>query len=164
MTERVFTQTFGVVAGILERDGKILLMREAGKSQGVDQGKWNHPAGWIDVGEDPIDAVKREVKEETGFSFTPKNILGVYSLVRKDLEKERGSSPHPIKLVFTGEIPENPEGELESDSSETRWFTPEEIYEMDSDTLRDLDIKTVVKDYFEGKNFPLELIKHTVSL
>ena len=79
---RVFTQTFGVVGGLLERDGKILLVREA-QRKGPDSGKWNHPAGWIDVGENPVEAVKREVLEESGFSFTPKHLLGIYSLDKK---------------------------------------------------------------------------------
>jgi len=41
--ERVFTQTFGVVGGIIEKNSKILLVREA--KAGEDTGKWNHPAG-----------------------------------------------------------------------------------------------------------------------
>ena len=68
MAERVFTQVFGVVGAIIEKEGKILLVKEAGTH---DKGKWNQPAGWIDVGEDPIEMVKRELKEETGLDFNP---------------------------------------------------------------------------------------------
>jgi 8-oxo-dGTP pyrophosphatase MutT (NUDIX family) len=81
------------------RDGKILLVREA-QRKGPDNGKWNHPAGWIDVGENPIEAVKREVLEESGFTFTPKYLLGIYSLVRKDIEKELGATPHAYQGYF----------------------------------------------------------------
>src|SRR4030043_154693 len=95
---RVYTQTFGVVGAILERNGKILLVKEA---QGRGKGKWSQPAGWIDVGENPIDAVKRGVEEE--------------------------------------------------------------IEKMDTATLRDLDIKKIVKDYLTGKRYPLEIITHTIS-
>src|SRR3989344_7747445 len=98
---RVFTQTFGVVGAILEKDGKILLIREA--DPGPDQNKWSHPAGWIDVGENPIDAVKREAKEESGYDFEPTALLGIYSLVRKDVIRE-GYTPHAIKLLFLGNI------------------------------------------------------------
>lgn len=160
---RVFTQTFGVVGAILERNGKILLVREAWK-KGPDHGKWNHPAGWIDVGEDPIDAVRREVLEESGFVFAPKHLLGVYSLVRNDIEKEMGGTPHGIKLIFIGDISENIVGELHDDVSETKWFAPDEIYAMDSVTLRDADIKQMVKDYFAGKKFPLDAVMHTIAV
>lgn len=159
---RVFTQTFGVVGGILERDGKILLVRESQK-KGPDNGKWNHPAGWIEVGEDPVEAVKREVVEESGFSFTPKYVLGIYSLVRKDLEKEIGVMHHPIKIIYIGDISETQNQNLEDDVTEAKWFSPEEIYAMDRKTLRDLDIKQMVRDYFAGKKFPLEILTHTVA-
>ncbi len=159
---RVFTQTFGVVGGILEREGKILLVREA-QRKGPDQGKWNHPAGWIDVGESPIEAVQREILEESGFTFTPKYLLGVYSLARKDIEDEIGATPHAIKIIFIGTISETSNEKIEDDVTEIRWFSPDEIYGMDNVTLRDLDIKQMVKDYFGGKRFPLECISHTVA-
>jgi len=155
--KRIFTQTFGVVGAIIEKEGKILLVKEAKKKR--DTGKWNHPAGWIELGEDPIEGVKREVKEETGLDFTPTHILGIYSLVRKDLKPIH----HPIKIIFIGDISDEETKELSDDVSEKKWFTPEEIENMDSNTLRDLDIKQMVKDYFEGKRYPLELLTHTIG-
>lgn len=160
--KRVFTQTFGVVGGLIERDGKILLVREA-QRKGPDNNKWNHPAGWIDVGESPIEAVKREVLEESGFTFTPKYLLGIYSLVRKDIEKELGATPHAIKIIFAGDISEASSKTLEDDVSEVRWFYADEIYVMDQATLRDLDIKRMIKDYFSGKKFSLDSVAHTIA-
>src|SRR4030042_152444 len=149
---RVYTQTFGVVGAILERNGKILLVKEA---QGRGKGKWSQPAGWIDVGENPIDAVKREVEEETGFLFTPTEVLGIYSLYKKEFLREGGDS-HGIKIIFTGNISQNQEKALAEDITEIGWFLPEEIEKMDTATLRDLDIKKIVKDYLTGKRYPLE--------
>ncbi|TSC57266.1 MAG: NUDIX hydrolase [Parcubacteria group bacterium Greene0416_79] len=160
---RVFSQVFGVVAGLLEKDGKILLVREAQRN-GPDDGKWNHPAGWIDVGEDPSEAVQREVLEESGHIFTPRYLLGIYSLVRKDIEKELGATPHAIKIIFIGDISRTQQRKLEDDVTEAKWFTQNEIYAMDHATLRDLDIKQMVKDYFAGKRFPLDYIVHTVVI
>ena len=159
--KRVFSQTFGVVGGILEKDGKFLLVRESQRGL-PDDGKWNQPAGWIDVGEDPVAAGKREVEEETGFEFTPTGVLGVYSLVRKDVEKELDGLPHAIKIIFIGEFSER-NNTLQDDITDTKWFTPEEIYAMDNSTLRDLDIKQMVRDYLAGKNYPLGIIIHTVA-
>ncbi|MBX4187449.1 MAG: NUDIX domain-containing protein [Candidatus Doudnabacteria bacterium] len=156
MTQRVYTQTFGVVGAILEKDGKFLLIKEA--HAGIDTGKWNQPAGWIEVGENPLDSVAREVKEETGYDFVPTKILGIYSLFRKRPDGER----HALKIIFTGKIGEA-QTSLAEDSSETKWFTPEEIYAMQPDVLRDLDIKQEVKDYLAGKGYPLGLLTHTSS-
>ena len=153
---RVFTQTYGVVGAIIEKDGKILLVKE---SKELAKGKWSHPAGWIEVGENPIDAVKREVKEETGFNFKPENLLGIYSLIKNELDVTH----HPLKIIYTGIASDKEMTQLAEDVSETNWFTPEEIEKMDSKKLRDLDIKQMVKDYFAGKKYPLKLLTHTIS-
>lgn len=160
MSKRIFTQTFGVAGAIIEKDGKVLLVREGNDK--ADAGLWNQPAGWIDVGEDPVEAAKREVKEETGLDFEPTGLIGIYSLYRKDLQEKIGATPHAIKLVFRG----NWSGEAKHDGSEImelRWFPPEEIEKMGMDELRDLDIKKEVADYFAGKSYSLEIIRHTVS-
>jgi len=155
-----YSQTFGVVGAIIERDGKILLVKETKK---IARGLWNHPAGWIDVGENPFESVKREVKEETGYDFEPEYIIGVFSLYKKYLKEKFDITPHPIKIIFSGKISENSTGELADDVSEMKWFSPEEIYRMDKDTLRDIDIKQMLKDYFAGKRYPLELLTHIIS-
>jgi|GEM_PF-416754 len=159
--QRVFTQTFGVVGAIIEKEGRVLLVRE-NQPGNPDDKKWNHPAGWIDAGENPIDGVKREVKEETGFEFEPTRLIGVYSLVRKDLACFWGAAPHPIKIIFSGKIGNYSEDNLLGDTSEAKWFLPEEIYGMDQAVLREADIKRIVRDYFSGKSYPLDIVTHTV--
>jgi len=155
MTQRIFTQTFGVVGAIIEKDGKILLVKE---NKNTAKGKWSHPAGWIDIEENAIDAVKREVKEETGFDFEPKNVLGIYVLVKQEMDDLH----HAIKIIFTGEISENQQEFMQDEISEVKWFTPEEIYDMGKE-LRDFDIKQMVKGYFSGKKYPLNIITHTIQ-
>ena len=62
-----FTPKFEIVSLFLEYNGKILLLhRHAHKSQG---GKWGVPAGKVETGETLEDALKREVFEETGYTF-----------------------------------------------------------------------------------------------
>ena len=162
--KRVFSQTFGVVGAIIEKEGKILLVRECSKQKIPDAGKWNQPAGWIDVGEDPTKAVKREVLEETGYSFEPTGILGIYSLIREDLTKDLGATPHALKIIFTGEITRFNSAQRNTDEiDEIQWFTPEEIYAMDIESLRDLDIKNEVSDYFANTKYPLTLLHHFIQ-
>ena len=47
-----------VAGGIIEKDGKYLLVQE---NQKICRGKWNIPAGGVDPNENVIDAAKREV-------------------------------------------------------------------------------------------------------
>ena len=165
MAKRYFTQTFGVVGALIKKNGKFLLVQEAGT---MDAGKWNQPAGWIDIGENPIKAVKREVREETGYDFKPTHLLGIYSLARKDLKLKlkglkRTGFPHAIKLIFIGKTNRKPLKKITSEIKNIRWFTDKEIFNMPKNKLRDLDIKKLVKDYQKGEKYPLTAINHTVA-
>lgn len=162
MAKRVCTQTFATVGALIEEGGQILMVKEV--KLGFDNGKWNVPEGWLEVGENPLDAVKREVKEETGYAFEPTAILGIYSIVREDMRGVVDAGlPHAIKITFLGNIDESNVSDLHDDVSETKWFSPEEIEEMGQNTLRNSDIKKIVKDYFSGRRYPLELLSHTVQ-
>ena len=122
-------------------------------------GHWDFPKGHVEESETEEQTLRREVKEETGFDFTPENILGVYSLTGL----EGGIVLHAVKIIFLGDISKEQGKFFENEISETKWFSPEEIEAMDGKTLRDLDIKIMVKDYFAGKKYPLELLTHTID-
>ncbi|WP_322012602.1 NUDIX domain-containing protein [Paraburkholderia sp. J12] len=61
-----------VGAVIHDREGKLLLQE---KSSGE---AWSLPAGGIELGESPQEAMVREVMEETGYAVCIHGILGVY--------------------------------------------------------------------------------------
>lgn len=51
-----------VTAALIEKDGRILLaLRKAGKHMGR---RWEFPGGKVDPGEDPKEALRRELEEE----------------------------------------------------------------------------------------------------
>lgn len=55
-----------VVAVIRNEKGEVLLARRNSPEMPKAHNKWEFVGGGIDFGEDPIDALKREVKEEAG--------------------------------------------------------------------------------------------------
>lgn len=62
------------VTGIVIKDGKVLLARH---TYGSGKGMLIVPGGYVEYGESPQDAVKREFLEETGIMVEPKEIIGV---------------------------------------------------------------------------------------
>ncbi len=63
----------GAFAVILDRRGKVLLCHRR------DYDLWNLPGGGVESGENPWDAVIREVKEETGLNVTIERLQGIYN-------------------------------------------------------------------------------------
>lgn len=162
MTERHYSQVFAVVAAIIEKEGKYLLVKESGAKR-VYHDQWNHPAGWLDVGEDPLQGVVREVEEETGFAFTPTGVIGIYSLYCSHLSSQAitqlGGTPHAIKILYAGTVDETTHKELAGDTSEARWFTKEEINKLSN--LRDPDILRIIEDFERRQLLPIDIIVHT---
>lgn len=62
------------VTGVVIRDGKVLLARH---TYGGGKGLLIIPGGYVNHGETPQEALKREYLEETGVCIEPKEIIGV---------------------------------------------------------------------------------------
>ncbi len=84
------TVKVGVAAAVLDRAGRLLLVRRR------DNGLWAMPGGWADVGDTPAAMTAREVLEETGLTVSVDRILGIY-----DSRTRAFRHPHHIyHLVF----------------------------------------------------------------
>jgi len=70
--------TIGAFAIILNQQGHVLLVHR------TDFDVWNLPGGKMEEGETPVDAVIREVKEETGYDVCIDRLSGVYTNNRKN--------------------------------------------------------------------------------
>jgi 8-oxo-dGTP pyrophosphatase MutT (NUDIX family) len=75
--ERSAARALGVRASvsavISDRRGRLLLQQRS------DGGQWGLPGGSIEIGESVVEAVVREVLEETGLTVTPRRVVGIYS-------------------------------------------------------------------------------------
>ena len=81
------------------RDGAVLLTRF------TRSGRWTLPGGGVDHGEDPRDAVVREVLEETGLAFAVGDLLDVRSRRWEHTDPDGVLvDVHGVQLLFSGEI------------------------------------------------------------
>ena len=86
------------------RDGHLLLSRLAPRLTPTEL--WTLPGGGIDHGEDPRDAVVREVHEETGLDVRVGESAHVFSLHLPDTRRDgRPVDAHSIRLVYEGWVP-----------------------------------------------------------
>ena len=138
-----------VVAAIVERDGKFLLVEEQADGRLV----LNQPAGHLDEGESLMDAVVRETLEETAWHFVPESLLGIYRW------------PHPskgatyLRFAFIGRVTRHePERGLDRDIVRTLWLTPEEI-RSERARHRSPQVERCLNDYLAGSRYPLELLR-----
>jgi len=148
--EKIYTQPFVVVGCLIEKDGKFLLVQEGS----VERGKWNQPAGWLDLKENIIEGAKREAIEETGLDLEITGFLGVYSSF-KILDNKTINS---VKLIFAAKPLSDKLNYPKDEIMDAQWFSLDETKQM-KDKLRSQQIITVIENYLAGKIYPLEIIK-----
>lgn len=83
--------------GVCVRDGQVLLARLAATDLG-EPSVWTVPGGGLDHGEDPVDAVVREVEEETGYRVRVERLLGIRS--HRDNPSAAGDDYHRLGIVY----------------------------------------------------------------
>lgn len=69
----------------IRNNDKYLMLHRILKQQDVNAGKWIGVGGHVEDGESPDECMKREVKEETGFTLTDWRFHGVVTFVQDDL-------------------------------------------------------------------------------
>jgi ADP-ribose pyrophosphatase YjhB (NUDIX family) len=84
-----------VSAVIFDRRRRLLLQQRS------DGGQWGLPGGSVEIGESVRDAVRREVKEETGLIVSVRRLVGVYSEpARQVVRYPDGNVWHYINVCF----------------------------------------------------------------
>ena len=119
-----------VIAGIVERDGRILIARR--KKDDPLKNKWEFPGGKLESHESPEECLKRELMEELGIEIEVGDFFCSssyrYRHVTVELSFYRVAS-------FTGEI-------MLNDHQEIKWVSPAE---MDSFDFPEADVPVIRK-------------------
>jgi ADP-ribose pyrophosphatase YjhB (NUDIX family) len=108
--------------GAIVVDGDRVLLVERGREP--LKGKWSLPGGAVEVGEHLKDAIRREVREETGLEVEPVELVEVFERI---MPGENGRTEYHYVLMdyrcrVTG-------GELKagSDAGKVRWVRRAEL-------------------------------------
>ncbi|TVR79262.1 MAG: NUDIX domain-containing protein [Rhodospirillales bacterium] len=99
-----------------DRNADVLLIRRANPPR---QGEWSLPGGLQHLGETVVDAVCREVLEETGVLARPLGVVDVVDLIDRDAT---GRVIHQYTLVEVALAWQRGEPVAGSDAAEARWF------------------------------------------
>lgn len=139
-----------VVAAVMERDGKFLLVEEEAEGRLV----YNQPAGHWEQGETLIEACTREAMEETAHEFRPTGVLGFYVWTHVERQKTF------VRAAFTGETgAHHSERALDKEIRRAVWLDVEEIREL-APRHRSPLVMRCIDDYLAGQRYPLSLIAH----
>ncbi len=96
-------------------EGLELLMIKRGKEPQEWEGMWAFPGGFVDYGEDPEDAVIRELLEETG-------VVGKYPLALTILGKPgRDPRKHCVGLFYLVEVDSDSDPVGGDDAIDAQW-------------------------------------------
>lgn len=134
-----------VSVGLIERDSKFLLTRRVSPNHLKWHHRWELPGGKIDPGEVPVEALSREIYEETFLKIIQPRLLGVYT---HHWEVQEGTQQTFILLYHC----QAPEGEVLLNPSENDahcWCSIDEI--MKKEDLLDGTV-TMLEELFLDKN------------
>lgn len=127
-------------AVITDDDDRVLLARWTEGRRAA----WTMPGGGLEAGEDPEDAVRREVWEETGYTARVTELLGVHSRVIPAGRRVRNASVplHTLRIVYRAEITG---GDLRFEEHGTtdraEWFTLEDAANLQRVKLVDIALR-----------------------
>ena len=120
--ERTYPQRpFLAVSAAIIRDGKVLIVRRARKPA---LNLYSLPGGAVEVGESLIDAVVREVREETQLDVEPVGLAGHREAIVRD--KEGRVERHFVILSFASRWLRG-EPVLNHELDDARWIDPVEL-------------------------------------
>jgi len=143
---------FITVAAIIEQQGRFLMVEERIGGKLV----FNQPAGHLEQHESLIDAVIREVVEETAHYIEPCALIGAYQYAYPENLKTY------LRFCFTGKVLSvNRHQKLDQGIIQTLWLSREELVEQSAKLRSPLVLKNI-DDYLKGIRYPLDFIQNII--
>jgi len=112
------TRPYLAVSAAIFRDGRVLIVR---RGRPPARGLYTLPGGGVELGETLEEAVIREVREETGLTIAPLELVGFRQAIARDaagrVERHFVILPFAARWI-QGEI------SLNEELAEAHWLTP----------------------------------------
>ena len=109
-----------VTAIVINNSNELLMIERS------DNGYWAVPGGAQDIGESVIDAVKREVGEETGIVVEVVHLTGIYSNPRHVIAYDNGEVRQEFSLCFRAK-PVGGSLRMSAEATKVQWIAPEQL-------------------------------------
>ena len=137
------------VAAVIKNSENKFLMVEENTSDGI---KINQPAGHLEKNETIVNAVIREVMEETGLAFLPLYLISIHQLFL--------NSSSFFRFNFYGEVDNNSKPfSNEKQILKISWLD-ESYLEKKKKMLRSKCVLAAINDFNRGLKMPLSTIKN----
>ena len=105
----------------VDKDQQILLVKQFRLP--AEQYLWELPAGRLDPGESPLEAAKRELREETGYEAKDWTNLA-------EFWASPGYVAEKMNIFLAEGLTEGKQQPMEDERIETRWFPRQEVGDM----------------------------------
>lgn len=120
---------YAAVKALVERDGELLMLK-------ADLGErhiWIPPGGRLEYGEEPLEALRREVKGETSLEIDPGEPVGMYHFFHGPDDKGEQVTLTVFEVEsFEGEVDIDTEHAGDDGLTDYRWVTPRELLDMEA--------------------------------